>query len=64
MAKKYYVVWEGKKTGIFATWDECKESIHGFQGAVYKSFESLTAAAAAFKNQSKNDIFRQNFKEN
>lgn len=36
--KKYYAVLKGKKTGIFETWDECKASVDGYSGAVYKSF--------------------------
>ncbi len=49
MAKKYYVVWKGRKTGIFDNWEECKESVSGFSGAKYKSFKTLEAAEAAFK---------------
>lgn len=30
--EKYYVIWKGAKTGIFQTWDECKEYILGFKG--------------------------------
>ena len=38
MAKKYYAVRAGRKTGVFATWDECKSAVSGFSGAAYKSF--------------------------
>lgn len=37
---KYYVVKNGKTTGIFTNWDKCKESVNGFSGAIYKSFKS------------------------
>ena len=40
MAEKYYAVKKGLKTGIFRTWDECKASVNGYSGAVYKSFQS------------------------
>ena len=46
--KKYYVVWKGRETGIFETWAECTEQIHGFKQAQYKSFGSLQAAEDAF----------------
>lgn len=46
--KKYYVVWTGKKPGIYDSWDECKEQINGFAGAQYRGFESQTDALAAF----------------
>lgn len=38
MAKKYYAVRAGRKTGVFTTWDECKSAVSGFSGAAYKSF--------------------------
>lgn len=48
MAQKYYVVWKGKKTGIFNSWDEVKRLIQGYPGAKYKSFGSLDVAKKAF----------------
>lgn len=51
MAKqKYYVVWAGKKTGIFTSWDECKQQVHGYQGARYKSYHSKKEAEEAFQS--------------
>ena len=41
---KFYAVRKGKKTGIFSTWDECKEQVTGFKGAIYKSFKTLEEA--------------------
>lgn len=38
--KKIYAVKNGKKIGIFKTWDECKEQVNGYKGAEYKSFEN------------------------
>jgi ribonuclease HI len=50
MAKqKFYVVWQGRKTGIFTSWAECEKQVKGFEGAQYKSFESRSAAEAALK---------------
>jgi ribonuclease HI len=50
MAKKqkYYVVWEGRKPGIFTSWPECLKQVKGYSGAQYKSFESREAAESAF----------------
>lgn len=45
---KYYVVWVGHSTGIFKSWDECKQQIHGYEGAKYKGFKSLDEAESAF----------------
>lgn len=44
--KKYYGVITGKKPGIYTTWQECKEQVDGYPGAVYKSFPTLEAAQA------------------
>ena len=46
MAKKFYAIKEGKKTGIFTSWDETKEYVTGFNGAVYKGFNDLSDAKA------------------
>lgn len=52
MAKKskYYVVWNGRKTGVFDNWKDCEESVKGFEGAKYKSFDSLVLAQEAFND--------------
>ena len=51
---KFYAIKKGKKTGIFSTWDECKEQVTGFKGAVYKSFKTLSEAEAFLeKNEEK-----------
>jgi ribonuclease HI len=46
--KKFYVVWQGHKTGIFSSWNVCKKNIDGFQGAQYKSFADKNEAEIAF----------------
>ena len=48
MAKKYYVVWQGRETGIFNDWDTCKKKIDRFAGAKYKSYKTLAEAQTAF----------------
>ncbi|MFR9070916.1 MAG: viroplasmin family protein [Paraclostridium sp.] len=44
MSNKYYAVKVGKKPGIYNTWDECKEQVNKFPGAIYKSFKTLEEA--------------------
>lgn len=46
MAAKYYAVKVGKKPGIYRSWDACRAVVHGFPGAVYKSFPTLAEAEA------------------
>ena len=47
--QKYYVVWQGRKPGIYSDWDACKEQVVGVQGAQYKGFDSMAEAEAAIK---------------
>jgi ribonuclease HI len=50
MAKqKYYVVWEGRKTGIYESWDECQKQVNGYAQAKYKSYDSLKLAEKVLK---------------
>ena len=46
---KWYVVWSGKKPGIYTSWDEAKEQVHGVQGAKYRSFKSKWTAEEAYE---------------
>ena len=45
---KFYVVWKGRKTGIFGTWDEASAQVNGFAGAQFKAFDTRAEAEAAF----------------
>lgn len=54
MAGKYYAVKTGAKTGIFRTWEECKNSVNGYSGAVYKSFQTEEEAIAYMENRQEN----------
>ena len=44
MAKKYYAVKQGRVPGVYETWDDCKNQVDGYSGAVYKSFAALAQA--------------------
>ncbi len=46
--KKYYVVWEGEKKGIFTSWNTCKKQITNYVGAKYKSFKTKEMAEKAY----------------
>ena len=41
---RYYAILNGRRTGVFNSWNECKELVKGFSGAVYKSFSNLEDA--------------------
>lgn len=42
--KKCYAVKVGRAPGVYDTWDECKEQVSGFKGAVYKGFSDRAEA--------------------
>lgn len=52
MSKKqknsHYVVWRGKEPGVYDSWEECKDQINGFEGALYKGFTNEKEAQDAF----------------
>lgn len=55
MARKFYAVKKGKVPGIYTSWEACKSMVHGFPGAVYKSFPTREEAEA-FAGVTKTDI--------
>jgi len=59
VSKKYYAVVKGRKTGIFSTWQECKEQITGFSGALYKSFKTRSEAEEALVTARQTSVFPQ-----
>ena len=53
---KYYVVWEGRATGVFDSWEECQLQIDGYKGAKYKAFNSQVEAVEAFRGSASEHI--------
>ncbi len=45
--QKYYVVWKGRRVGIFGSWPECEAQVKGYTGAEYKAFDSRPEAERA-----------------
>lgn len=58
---KFYAVKNGRKIGIFESWDECKRQVTGFSGASYKSFLSREEAENFLKGENeiheKSDVY-------
>jgi len=48
MAKKFYVVWAGRETGVFNDWAYTKKLVDKFPQAKYKSFPTQQEAEQAF----------------
>lgn len=49
-SKRYYVVWKGKRPGIYDSWEECKAQIKGAKGAQFMAFPSKSAAESAYNS--------------
>jgi ribonuclease HI len=49
LAKKFYVVWAGRKTGVFTDWATTHRQVDKFPGARFKSFGSHGEADQAFR---------------
>ena len=47
---KFYVVWNGVSPGIYTSWTDCKLQINGFEGAVYKSFDTREEAEKSYSS--------------
>lgn len=45
-----YVVWHGVEPGVYRTWEECQRQVKGFDGAVYKAFDTEAEAAEAYRS--------------
>ncbi|HJQ14237.1 MAG TPA: ribonuclease H family protein [Anaerolineales bacterium] len=49
--QKYYVVWKGRKPGIFTSWGETEKQVKGYAAAQYKAFNSIQEAEAAYRSE-------------
>lgn len=47
--KKYYVVFKGRNPGVYDDWGDALEQVQGFEGAVYKGFQSSAEATSAYR---------------
>ena len=55
---RYYAVRTDRKPGIYYSWEECKNQIHRYSGALFKSFETKQQAEEYVNNTiEKENIF-------
>ena len=47
--KRFYAVWKGRRTGVFASWAECEAATRGYPGAQFKGFETRAEAERALR---------------
>lgn len=50
----FYAVAVGRKTGVFTNWNECKENIDDFKGAIFKKFATIEEATEFIDDYSNN----------
>ena len=43
-----YVVWRGRKPGIYTSWEACKAQVEGYPNALFKAYPTLAMARRAF----------------
>ena len=46
----YYSVAKGRNAGVYHSWDECKQNVNGYSGAVFKKFSSEGEARSFMNN--------------
>ena len=49
MAQKYYVVWVGRRTGVFSDWASAQQAVDKFAGARFKAFPTRGDAEQAYR---------------
>lgn len=55
---KYYAVKNGRKPGIYTSWEDCKAQVDGFSGAEYKSFSKEEEALVFLGAEQKDEILK------
>ena len=50
-SSKYYAVAVGRQVGGFSTWEECRSSVDGYSGAIFKGFTNEQEACVWLENQ-------------
>lgn len=60
--KGFYVVWKGRKPGIYKTWEDCSEQVFKFEDGKYKKFDTYEDAVFAFHHPEQFLIAQKSFK--
>lgn len=56
---KYYAVKIGRAPGIYTDWETCKQQVHGYPGAIYKSFKDRVLAEAYLNDEAGTQLVDQ-----
>ncbi|CCC68158.1 hypothetical protein NCAS_0B00740 [Naumovozyma castellii] len=64
--EKFYAVQKGRTTGVFTSWQECQAQTTGFNGAIFKKFDTFAEAKAfsrsnnGYNSSRVNQVFSNN----
>jgi len=58
--KNFYAVKKGKKTGIYDSWEICKKLVIGYNGAIFKGFETRKEAEDYLYDRQPSNITQDN----
>jgi ribonuclease HI len=47
--RKFYVVWKGRRPGVYETWDTAAAQVNGFAGARFKAYPTKRTAEHAWR---------------
>jgi ribonuclease HI len=54
MSKRfYYAVWNGRKIGIYTSWEDCKRNVSNYSNAGYQKFATYREAQRKLKEELK-----------
>ncbi|EJS44188.1 rnh1p [Saccharomyces arboricola H-6] len=54
----FYAVRKGREIGIFNSWDECKNQVNGYGGAIYKKFDNYDQAKSFVGHSNEASTYR------
>lgn len=57
--QKFYVVWKGRRPGVYTNWTVASEQVTAYPGAEFKSFPTLAQAGEAYRGRPSDYIVSQ-----
>nr|XP_016443676.1 PREDICTED: uncharacterized protein LOC107769017 [Nicotiana tabacum] len=63
-ASKMYVVFRGKRPGLYNSWCECARMVIGFKGSIFKFYRSYNEAIAAFNKFQEENVDNEELSSN
>ena len=46
---KYYIIFRGRRPGIYSSWEKCVDSVIKFKGSLFRSFSMMEEATKAWR---------------